>query len=278
MKRKRSLRTLLYTVSVFVLCLLMISPFFIMISTSLKTHTQVTQWPPQWIAENPQWNNYHDVWAGEGNIRHAFFNSIFVSGSTMLLCMVLGTLGAYAVTRFSFRGKNLFLFTIIVTQMFSAVILIAPMYSVLRDLKLLNTYLSMIIPNTAFALPMTVWLVHGYMKTIPVSLEEAAMLDGCSRLQAVFRIVMPQLAPGILTSGLFAFIVSWNDLLFARTFITESKYMTLSVALTRYSSLFETYWHQMMAASVISVIPVFFLFTLIQKHLVAGLAGSGTTG
>ena len=107
---------------------------------------------------------------------------------------------------------------------------------------------------------MTVWLLYGYLEGISHNLEEAAMLDGCTRLQAVTKILMPILAPGIVTSGLFAFIVSWNDLLFARTFITQSEMNTLSVALTSYQSLFQTYWHKMMAASVISVIPVFILF------------------
>ena len=122
---------------------------------------------------------------------------------------------------------------------------------------------------------MTVWLVYGYLDGISINLEEAAMIDGCNRIQAVTKILMPLLAPGIISAGLFAFIVSWNDLIFAQTFITQSELKTIAVALTTYQSLFETYWHKMMAASVISVTPVFILFLFIQKYLVKGLNAGG---
>lgn len=254
---------------------LMIVPFFIMISTSFKTFAEVTKWPPTWIPEIWNWQNYSAVWNEEGNMKRAFMNSLIVSSSTMILCTVLGSFAAYGVSRFTFTFKKLFMFSIIVTQMFSPVILIGPMYEIIRDLGLLNTYAALIIPNTAFALPMTVWLIYGYLEGISTSLEEAAMLDGCSRVQAVTKILMPMIAPGIITSGLFAFIISWNDLLFAQTYITKTEMNTLSVALTTYKTLFETYWHKMMAASVISVIPVFILFLFIQKYLVKGLASGG---
>lgn len=254
---------------------LMIVPFFIMVSTSLKSYAEVTKWPPSWIPDILQWENYRDVWSGDGNIRRAIFNSVIVSSSTMGICIVLGSFAAYGVSRFKFKGKNIFLFTIILTQMFSPVVLVGPMYGIIRDLGLLNTYMSMIIPNAAFSLPMTVWLLYGYLDGVSVSLEEAAMLDGCTRFQAVTKILMPITAPGLVTSGLFAFIVAWNDLLFSRSFITKPEMRTVSVALTSYKSVFETSWHSMMAASVISVVPVFILFLLIQKHLVKGLAAGG---
>lgn len=254
---------------------LMIVPFFIMVSTSLKSYAEVTKWPPSWIPDILQWENYRDVWSGDGNIRRAILNSVIVSSSTMGICIVLGSFAAYGVSRFKFKGKNIFLFTIILTQMFSPVVLVGPMYGIIRDLGLLNTYMSMIIPNAAFSLPMTVWLLYGYLDGVSVSLEEAAMLDGCTRFQAVTKILMPITAPGLVTSGLFAFIVAWNDLLFSRSFITKPEMRTVSVALTSYKSVFETSWHSMMAASVISVVPVFILFLLIQKHLVKGLSAGG---
>lgn len=254
---------------------LMILPFFIMISTSLKSYGEVTAWPPRWIPQMLKWENYKMIWSGTGNFKTAFTNSLIVSTSTMLICTTLGSLAAYAVSRFDFKGKKSFLFIIIVTQMFSGVTLVGPMYKIVKELGLLNTHLALIIPNAAFSLPMTVWLLYGYLDGVSKNLEEAAMIDGCTRLQAVRKILLPLIAPGIITAGLFAFIVSWNDLVFARSFITKSEFMTLSVSLTTYQSLFETRWHEMMAASVISVIPVFILFLLIQKHLVKGLASGG---
>ncbi len=275
MKTKKTVVKILLTLVAATLIFLMITPFLIMVSTSLKTLEQVTLWPPRWIPEVINWSNFQEAWLGKGEFKRAFINSLIVSSSTMLLCILLGTFAAYGTSRFNFKGKKLFLFLIIITQMFSAVILIAPMYKIMTRLDLLNSYLSLIIPNTAFSLPMTVWLLYGYLEGIPISLEEAAMMDGCSRTQAVFKVLMPLLAPGMITSGLFAFIVSWNDLLFAQTFITRPEMRTLSLALTTYKSLFETYWHTMMAASVISVAPVFILFLSIQKYLVKGLAAGG---
>lgn len=271
----KNLKRIMLTFLATIIIGLMIIPFFIMISTSLKSYGEVTAWPPDWIPDVLRWENYKDVWSGDSNFKRAFTNSLIVSTSTMLICIILGSTAAYAVSRFDFRGKKSFLFIIIVTQMFSAVTLVGPMYKIVKNLGLLNTYISLIVPNAAFALPMTVWLLYGYLDGISKNLEEAAMIDGCTRLQAVRKILLPLIAPGIITSGLFAFIVSWNDLIFARSFITKTELMTLSVSLTTYKSLFETHWHGMMAASVISVIPVFILFLLIQKHLVKGLASGG---
>ena len=271
----KTLQRILLTSLATVIIGLMIIPFFIMISTSFKSFTEVTVWPPDWIPDVLRWENYKEVWSGSGNFKQAFTNSLIVSTSTMLICAVLGSLGAYAVSRFEFKGKKSFLFIIIVTQMFSSVTLVGPMYKIVRSLGLLNTHIALIVPNAAFALPMTVWLLYGYLDGISKNLEEAAMIDGCTRLQAVSKVLLPLVAPGIITSALFAFIVSWNDLIFARSFVTKTEFMTLSVSLTNYRSLFETRWHEMMAASVISVVPVFILFLLIQKHLVKGLASGG---
>lgn len=273
--KKSTIIKIINTLIVTLIIGFMIAPFFIMVSTSLKSFEEVTKWPPNWIPEVLKWSNFSEVWHDEGNIKRAFINSLIVSLSTMGLCTVLGTFAAYGVSRFKFKGKKPFLFLVIMSQMFSPVILIGPMYKIVVELGLLNTYLALIIANTAFALPMTVWLLYGYLEGISRNLEEAAMIDGCTRLQAVTKIIMPLLAPGIITSGLFAFITAWNDLLFAQTFITQPEMRTVSVAITSYKSLFQTYWHKMMAASLISVIPVLILFVFIQKYLVKGLAAGG---
>ena len=274
-KTRASIFKIINTLIVTIVIGLMIAPFFIMVSTSLKSYAEVTKWPPTWVPDVIRWENFSEVWSGDGNIRTAFTNSLIVSISTMLLCTVLGLFAAYSASRFKFAGKKIFLFGVIITQMFSAVILIGPMYGVVRDMGLLNTYLSLIIPNTAFSLPMTVWLLYGYLDGISPSLDEAAMLDGCTRTQALIKVLMPVLAPGLITSGLFAFIVTWNDLIFANSFITQPEMRTISLELTSYKSLFETYWHKMMAASLISVVPVLVLFLAIQKYIVKGLAAGG---
>ena len=138
-RRRSTLLKVINTTIVTIIIGLMIAPFFIMISTSLKSFGEVTKWPPNWIPDTLNWNNYSEVWNKEGNMKISFINSLIVSLSTMGLCTILGTFAAYGVSRFKFKGKDIFLFLVIITQMFSAVILIGPMYGIIRDLGLLNT-------------------------------------------------------------------------------------------------------------------------------------------
>lgn len=270
--KKGNLIKIVNTIITSIIVGLMISPIIIMISVAFKSYEEVTKWPPKFLPEVLNFDNFIAVWSGDSSIRVPFINSLIVSISAMILTIILGILAAYAVSRFKFKGRKLFLFLVIVTQMFSPVILIGPMYKIMTELNLLNKYVSLIIPNTAFCLPMTVWLLYGYFEGVSKELEEAAMVDGCTRVQAISKVLVPILAPGVITAALFAFIITWNDLLFAQTFITNTEMRTLSVALTSYKSIFQTYWHKMMAASLFSVMPVFILFVCIQKYLVKGLA------
>ena len=250
MKMKKSnLIKIINTIITSIIIALMISPIIIMVSVAFKSYEEVTKWPPKFLPEVLNFDNFIAVWSGDSSIKIPFINSLIVSISAMILTVILGVLAAYAVSRFKFKGRKFFLFLVIVTQMFSPVILIGPMYKIMTELNLLNTYLALIIPNTAFCLPMTVWLLYGYFEGVSKELEEAAMVDGCTRFQAISKVLVPVLAPGVITAALFAFIMTWNDLLFAQTFITKVEMRTLSVALTSYKSIFQTYWHKMMAAS-----------------------------
>ena len=246
-------------------------PNAIMIITSLKKYEEAVSWPPNWIPKTFQWQNFSDVWSGSYNLKTGFINSLTVASSTMIICIVLGSLAAYSLARFNFSGRTSFMFLILATQMFSPVVFVIPMYQIMKSLHILNTYICLILPNTAFALPMTIWLLTGYFKAIPPQLEESAMIDGCSRIKAIFKIILPIAAPGIISAGIFAFIIAWNDLLFAMTFITRSEMRTLPLMLTDIGTAFEVYWHKTMAASVIAVVPVTLLFIGIQKYLVSGL-------
>lgn len=258
--------------------IILLFPSFIMISTALKTYEGVFSWPPTWIPENIQWNNFHSVLFGKYNFYNYFLNSFIVAGFTSLLCILLGLPASYAFSRFNFSGKKIFLFAVLATQMFSPVILIIPLYKVIRSMGLMDTYLSLIIANTSFALPMTIWLLTGYLQSIPDSLEEAAMIDGSSRLGALYRIILPLAAPGIVTSGIYAFILAWNDLIFALTFISKQEMRPITLALSDFAGKNIIYWHEMMAAAVLSVLPVAFLFSIVQKYLIQGLTAGSIKG
>lgn len=208
----------------------------------------------------------------------SIFKFPFISLIVMILCIIIGILAAYSVTRFEFIGKKTFLMAIILTQMFSPVLLVNPMYLTFRSLNLLDTRISLIVANLASSLPMTIWLLYSYFSQIPKDYEESSWMDGCSRVRGIFDIILPLAMPGIITAGLFAFIASWGDIVFARTFITSFNLRTISQALTSFEDLYKTRWELQMAASVITSLPPFLIFLSIQKKLIQGMTTDGVKG
>ena len=276
-KRKKIfkvLRTVFYAIFV----LIMIAPVFIMLSSSLQTYYEIVAWPPRLFGEKLRWENYREVIWGNISVVRPMMNSLVVSVSTALLATVIGIWASYAVSRYRFRFKGTFMTLILVTQMFSPVLLSTPMYIIFRRLGLLNTRLALVIANTAVALPMTVYLLSSYLDGIPISMEEAAWMDGCSKLQGIRYVVAPVLRPGLITTALFAFIMAWGDLVFAKSFLVSPELKTISLVLTDFKSLYKTTWETQMAASVLSVLPTFVIFVFIQKYLIKGLTSAGVKG
>ena len=270
----KAIRTFFYSVFVFIF----ISPIFIMLNTSLKKYEDITKWPPTWFKAPLEWVNYKTVLIGEKSILPALLTSFYVSTASAIICLLIGILAAYAVARYKFKLRKTVLLIIILTQMFSEVILASPIYIVFKNLGLLDTKLALIIANVTVCLPMSLWLLYSYIKDIPVTLEEAAWMDGATRLEGVRFILAPLILPGLLTTGLFAFIRAYGDLLFARTFILSPENRTVAMALTDYQSLYKTTWETQMAASVITMIPTLIIFIFIQKFLIKGLLGDSIKG
>jgi len=277
-KLQLSSQRLFTHITLIIIFLVLLFPTFVMVSTSLKTYEGVFTWPPTWFPKIIQWKNFSTVLFGRYMFYDSFVNSIIISAVTSFICVLMGLPAAYAFSRFRFAGRKSFLFAVLATQMFSPVILIIPLYKMMRTTGLLNTYPVLIIANTAFALPMTIWLLTGYLESIPTSLEEAAMIDGTSRLGALFRIILPLSSPGIITAGIYAFILAWNDLIFALTFISDQDMRPITLALNDFAGKNIIYWHEMMAAAVLSVIPVALMFSLVQKYLVQGLTSGSVKG
>lgn len=278
MRNRKTTSKTIRSIVMLVLLLVLIFPILITISTSLKTYNQVLEWPPK-IFEFPlQWSNYKEVLVGEKSIAPAFFNSLQVSVSVMILCIIIGTLSAYAVTRFDFAGKKTFLVLIIATQMLSSVLLVNPMYVIFRNLGILNTKLALIIANTASSLPMTTWLLYSYFSQIPIDYEEAAWMDGASRGRGIKDVVLPMAIPGIITAGLFAFIGAWGEIVYAKTFIVSDNLRTIAQSLADYQDLYKVSWELQMAASLVTTIPPFIIFLLIQKQLIKGMTQDGVKG
>ncbi|HLR62144.1 MAG TPA: carbohydrate ABC transporter permease [Lentibacillus sp.] len=257
-------------IGLWITLIILLFPVWIMISTSLQKYEDVFNWPPDWLPNKPEWINFVNVWLGDYSFHEPFFNSIIISVSTALISIVIAFPAAYALTRFKFKAKNLLLLIVLVTQMFSPIILIVGLFQLIQTYNLLNTLIGVIITNSVFTTPMAVWLMYGYLQSIPVTLEQAAFVDGASRFKSIIRITFPLAAPGVAMAGIYAFIMSWNDLIIPLILISEDSLRPISLALTDFAGQNVVYWHEMMAASVISTLPVAILFSFVQNLFVKG--------
>ena len=206
-----------------------LGPFLWMLLTSLKDRQELYATPLQYLPVHPTFENYIDAWTSPVTPFSRFFlNSLWVCSVTMVATTVVSVLAGYAIARFRFAGRDALLLIFLATQMFPSVLLIAPLLTQWRALGLIDTYQALIYSNFSFTVPFTVWMMVGYFSSIPRDLEESAMIDGCNHFGALCRIVLPLAAPGIAATAIFAFVVSWSELLFAISFTTETNMRTLS--------------------------------------------------
>jgi multiple sugar transport system permease protein len=254
------------------LLLFLLFPFFVMISTMLKSSQEVYSTPPTWIPKELHFNNFLIVWS-EFQLFIFFRSSIIIAVGATILNTLLTVPAAYAVARLRFVGRKLILYLFLVIQMFSPVIVIISLFKIMVHLNLLDTYLSLIIANTVFTIAFTIWMMNGYFKSIPVEIEEAALIDGCSRVQTITRIMIPIAVPGLVTAMIYTFIYAWNEFLFGLTFIQSRPKMPLVLALYNFVGRWSTQWELLTTAAFLAIIPVLVLFYLIERRLVAGLAG-----
>jgi multiple sugar transport system permease protein len=262
-------RAVVYTVSI-VTSLCILFQFFVMLSTSLKPKAEVFHIPPSWIPDTIKWSNYLEMWQIAPLARY-FLNSIIVACGATILAIGVAMPAAYALARLRFAGRRGFLYLVLVTQMFSPIVIIIGLYRAMAAFGILNTYQSLIITFAAFNQAFSIWLLTGYFQTIPMEIEEAALIDGCSRIQALRWVLLPLSAPGIVATIIFVFIWAWNEFMIALTFTSTPEMRLLTVGLFRFMGRYEVEWHYLMGASLLATIPVLVLFLTIQKKLVQGL-------
>ena len=184
----------------------------------------------------------------------------------------------YAIARLRFTGKKTILYSFLVIQMFSPVIVIIALFKIVRQLGLIDSFLGLILANTIFTVPFTIWMLNGYFSSIPIEIEEAARIDGCTRIGALLRIIIPIAAPGLVTTTIYTFIYAWNEFLFAFTFIQSNDKTPITTGLYAYVGRFLVKWELLLTAAFIALLPVLILFYLIEKRLVKGLAGGAVKG
>ncbi|MET9669992.1 carbohydrate ABC transporter permease [Streptomyces sp. NPDC006475] len=249
-------------------------PVYVMLSSSLKPLQDVSgqfRWIPSGLTIRP----YIDIW-NTVPLAHYFVNSLIVAVSATALSVVIAVFAAYAVSRYRFRGKRIFTVTVLSTQMFPGILFLLPLFLIFVNIgnstgiALYGSRGGLILTYLTFSLPFSIWMLIGYFDSIPRDLDEAAMVDGCGALGALFRVVVPAAVPGIVAVSVYAFMTAWGEVLFASV-MTNDTTRTLSVGLRGYATENDVYWNQVMAASLVVSVPVVAGFLLLQRYLVAGL-------
>lgn len=254
-------------------------PFYWIVLTSFTPRAELFKLPPDWIPKTVTLKNYYDILlsvkAEQLNFITYFKNSVVVSVAVVVLTLILAVPAGYSFSRFRFGGRRAVLNLVLVSQMLPIVMLLIPFYVTFRRFNLLNTHISVILPYLVFTLPFSMWMLKGYFDTIPIELEDAAVVDGCTKLGAMRRVILPNILPGVIATSIVAFIMSWDEFIIALTLLAKDEMRTLPPGIVlSFVGEFEIRWGAMMAASVIISLPVMLIFAFLQKHLIGGI----TTG
>ena len=261
--------------SVAVLIFISFFPILWMFITSLKPPSEAVQFPVTYIPHHVTLQNYRTVFEQAPFLKY-LLNSIIVSSGTVIIDVILGSLAGYALSRLEFRYKLPVLLVILLSSTLPFVSRLIPLFKLARHLHMLNDYIGLIIPYAAFQLPFAVWIMQAYFNDLPDSLEEAAIMDGLTRIGVLFRIILPVSAPAMVTTAIIVFIYAWNEFLFALTFMTQDKMRTITVGIALYQGEYSFPWGTISAAVVLSVIPLFAFMLFFQQRIVDGLtAGTG---
>ena len=277
MKRESSLKEIISLYLPLILILLFILfPFYWIFITSIKPETElygaITYWP-----RAITWENYKKLFTTTVNFIAAMKNSFIAAALTTIVSLTASTLAAYAFSRYRFKGRRLLMAMFLSNNMFPTVLLLIPLYSIMRNLKLLYTPWALVLAYTTFTLPFSVWLLNGFMNDLPMTLEEAALVDGCNRRTAFLKIIMPLLGPSLVATGVYIFMTSWNEYTFAVMF-TNNASRTIPVALKSLIGQLGVDWGLLTAGGIITIIPVCIMFFFAQKRLVEGLTAGAVKG
>ncbi len=256
-----------------------LAPVYWMITISMKSEIDQFADPPKWFWFTPTFEHYYDAFVTRSFGQYLITSAIVAVVSTFC-ALVIGTLAAYALTRFRLPynlDRKLALW-ILSTRMFPAIVTAVPLFLMMRDLRLLNTKASLIIVYTAFNLPFVVWMMRGFFAEVPRDLEEAALVDGDSRLGALVRVVLPLVSPGLAATAVFCLIVSWNEFLFALVLTQTDASMTLPVGIAGRVTQFEIKWGVVSAAAVVAMMPILIFALAMQRYLIRGLSLGAVKG
>ena len=276
--RKVITKIILYT-SVIVIVVWCVFPLYWAFVSSIKPDEDLFETNPSLIPHRITFINYVKVFS-ERPFHINIINSAIVAGVTTLLALIIGVSAGYAIARLKFRGKVAVMSIILAVSMFPQVSILGSLFLILRSLHLINTYSGLILPYISLNLPLTVWVLQNFFRELPVEVEEAALMDGCSRFRLLWSIVVPMSSPGLVATGLLVFINSWNEFLFALTFMQRPEKYTIPVAIALFkgATQYEIPWGQIMAATIIVTLPLILLVLAFQNRIIEGLSAGSVKG
>jgi ABC-type glycerol-3-phosphate transport system permease component len=252
-------------------------PLLWMLSTSLKPSGEIFATPPGFIPRQATLGNFSRLFQ-DSNFLTYFRNSCVVSLATVAVTLTVSSAGAYGLTRFHFPGRDKIAGLILLTYMFAPIMIIIPFYILVKQVGIVNTHLALVLSYTTFCLPFCLWLLRAFFQSIPLELEEAALVDGAHRGRAVWHIVLPLALPGIIATGIFTFILAWNDFLFALVLITSDELKTLPIGVQDLFNATIVDWGMIMAAGVMITVPTIGFFVGVQRYLIQGWGAGGVKG
>ena len=269
-------RIVLYFV-VALICIVILYPYFVMFCTALKSRAEIFAIDASVLPQNANWQNFLDIWS-KAPMAQYMWNSFVIAGGSTAIAMLCGIPAAYALARMKFKGQTAFLGFIIVSQMFAPVVLLIGIYKVISLLGMTNSLMGLIFINAAFNQAFTIWLLRGTCMSISAEMEQAATIDGCNRVQAMLKILLPVAAPGIVTTLIFIFINAWNEYTVALCLISTETIKPLTVGINIFNGYNMIEWQYLFAASIFAILPVVIMFMCIEKHLTSGLTAGGVKG
>lgn len=260
-----------------------LAPFAWLFIASLASQSSLLQVPLHWIPSHLSFSRYSSIFSSQGgtifaNFRASLVNSLIVASATVAISTTVGVFGAYAFARLRFRGQRASLLLFLSTYMVPPIALVIPLYLIMVSLGLLNTRLGLIVVYCTFATPFVLWIMGNYFQTIPGDLEDAARIDGCTRIGALFRVILPLARPGLLSTMLFAFLIAWDEFLYALIFTSTTASKTIPVAIAEFTGRYTTDFGLQAAGGILAAIPPILIAVVFQRYIVGGLASGAVKG
>ena len=270
-----------FWILILVIAVYALFPFYWALRSAITPDTELFSTPLKYFPSHPTWAHFHDA-LSSSFFRRALLNSTIVAGSVTLISLAIGAVAAYALGRFRFRGKSFVLYLMLSMTIFPQIAILGALYTMMKDFHLYDRLGALIFTYLIFTLPFTVWVLTSFMRTLPGDLEEAAYVDGATPLQVFYKVLLPLIAPGLVTTGLLAFISAWNEYLYAISFIQSTDKYTVPIAITSFvgktGSAFDIPWGQIMAATVVVTLPLITVTLILQRRILAGLTAGAVKG